>query len=338
MWVVVSVCSLSACAPRREPAHATKPAEAPLHDGPVTDFVPSAGLRWMIVARLAELVHTPGLAPAIELLFPGPRLAGFAISAGLDLRTVSVGLAAGFDYSTLYVAESRAPGEGELVESRFVDRLAGGARLSSPQPSVRRLSGVLGVVPQTFVHVREHLVAVAIGDPTPARVVELYARGLLARSPTALRGSALSTLPADVGAAPLALYAPGPFTAEWAAGARGLLGAAVALGVAARVEGESVSIEVFVTGRFEPADADRLGSAWADLAGSSIGRLLGLDRPENPPQTSATADQLRLKVRLPIMPLASGLHAAVAADVWEMLEVPTSRHSPASRPPSSPGQ
>ncbi|HEX7668805.1 MAG TPA: hypothetical protein VF395_04445, partial [Polyangiaceae bacterium] len=168
---IVSACSLSACAPRQEPARATQPAEPRLHDGPLTDFVPSAGLRWMIVARLAELAHARALAPAIELLFPGPRLAGFAISTGLDLRTVSVALAAGFDYSTLYIAESRAPAEGELVESRFADRLAGGARLSSPQRSVRRLSGVLGVVPQTLLHIRGHLVAVSIGDPTPARVV-----------------------------------------------------------------------------------------------------------------------------------------------------------------------
>jgi hypothetical protein len=334
---LVAACSLSsACAPHRGAAPPTQPAEPPLHEGPLTDFVPAAGLRWMIVARLAELAHTPALAPAIELLFPGPRLAGFAISTGIDLRTVSVALAAGFDYSTLYVAESRDAAEGELVESRFADRLAGGARLTAPQPSVRRLSGVLGVVPQTLVRVRGHLVAVSVGDPTPARVVELYARGLLGRSPTALRGSALSMLPASLSDAPLSFYAPGPFTAEWAAGARGLLGAAVALGVTARVEGESVSIQVFITGRFESMDAERLGSAWADLADSSMGKLLGLDGPENPPQTSATPDQLSLQVRLPVMPLASGLRAAVAADVWEMLEVPPPGHSPSPQVPSSP--
>lgn len=288
----------------------------------------------MVVARLAELAHTPALASSLDLLFPGPRLAAFAISTGLDLRTVNVGLAAGFDYSTLYAAESHA--DGALVESRFVDRLAGAARVVSPHPSVRRLSGVLGVVPQTLVHVRDHLVAVAVGDPTPARVVELYAQGKLRRSPSALHGSALSTLPAAVGEAPLGLYAPGPFTAEWATGARGLLGAAVALGAAAWVDGDALSLRIFITGRFEPADADRLASAWNDLAVSSMGRLLGLDRPESPPQAAATADQLSLRVRLSLMPLASGLRAAVVADVWEILDVPLPRKPGAPAPSPSP--
>jgi hypothetical protein len=307
----------AACAPRREPA---KPAPAPeaLHAGPLTDFVPAAGLRWMVVARLAELAHTPSLASPLELLFPGPRLAAFAISTGLDLRTVPVGLAAGFDYSILYAAESH---EGALVESRFVDRLAGAGRITSPHPSVRCISGTLGVVPETFVHVRDKLVAVSVGDPTPARVLELYALERLRRSPPALRGSALATLPA-FDDAPLQLYAPGPFTGEWAAGARGLLGAAVALGALGHVEGDALAVRIFLTGRFEPVDAERLASAWNDLAESSMGKLLGLDRSEAPPQTRAAANQISLEVRLALMPLASGLRAAVAADVWEILDIP----------------
>lgn len=323
-----------ACAPRREPSRPAPPPEAPLHAGPLTDFVPAAGLRWLVVARLAELAHTPSLAPALDLLFPGPRLAGFAIATGLDLREVPIGLAAGFDYATLYVAEAHEGGA--LAESRFVDRLAGQARTASSHPAVRRVSGVLGLVPETFVHVRDHLVAVSVGDPTPARVVELYALGKLAKSPPALRGSALSTLPASLADAPLVLYAPGPFTGDWASGARGLLGVSVALGVAARVEGDAVTLHVVVTGRFEAIDAERLASAWDDLAGSSMGRLLGLDRPEIPPHAEAAPGGLSLSVRLPLMPLASGLRAAVAADVWEILDVPPPKKPAAAVPVTAP--
>jgi hypothetical protein len=178
------------------------------------------------------------------------------------------------------------------------------------------------------VHVRDRLVAVSVGDPTPARVVELYAQNRLIRSPPALRGSALSTLPARLGEAPLSAYAPGPFVAEWAAGARGLLGAAVALGASARIEGDALLLEIVMTGRFEAEDADRLAAAWNDLATSSMGRLLGLDHPENPPRAAASGDQLSLRVGLALMPLASGLRAAVVADIWEILDV-----SPRGKPP-----
>src|SRR6185295_4064338 len=105
-----------------------------------------------------------------------------------------------------------------------------------------RISGAVSGMPETLVSVRGHLVAVALGDPTPARVAELYAEGRLARSPSALHGSALATLPGTLGRAPLVFYAPGPFSGEWASGARGLLGAAVALGVAVTPEGDSLHV------------------------------------------------------------------------------------------------
>jgi hypothetical protein len=288
--------------------------------------VPAAGLRWLVVARLSELAHDRAIAAALDLLFPGPRLAGFAIATGLDLREVSVGVAAGFDYATLYAAE--VPTGGEVVEQRFIDRLVGEASTTRPRPGIVRISGALSGVPETLVSVRGHLVAVSLGDPTPARVAELYAEGRLGRSPSALQGSALSTLPPLLARAPLAFYAPGPFTGEWASGARGLLGAAVALGVAVSPDGDALRVTIVLTGRFDAVDAERLGSAWSDLEGSTMGRLLGLDRPIEPAKTSSGPDRLTLEVRLGLMPLVTGLRAAVAADVWEILNIPP----PAPRP------
>lgn len=305
-----------ACAPRAPARDVSAP---PTHEGPLTDFVPAAGLRWLVVARLAELSHTSALASSVELLFPGPRLAAFALATGVDLREVPVGVAAGFDYATLYAAET--PGDNALVESRFSARLVGGARVVTKHPKVRRISGAHGLTPETLVRIDRHLVAVSVGDPTPARIVELYALDRLPRSPAALRGSALSTLPKDLEEAPIRFYAPGPFSGEWEKAAGGLLGSALAIGVAAWPEGDIVRCRLVLTGAFRAEDLPRLLSAWEALATSSMGRLLSLDHPAAEPQVRVDGGRLVFEVQLSRMPLVSGIRAAVVADVWEILRI-----------------
>jgi hypothetical protein len=273
----------------------------------------------MLVARLAELAKNPSVAPSIELLFPGPRLAAFAISTGVDLREVPVGLAAGFDYATLYAAET--PGENELVEKRFTDRLVGGGSVATMHPHVRRITGTLGRTPETLVRIDQRLVAVSVGDPTPGRVVELYALDKLPRSPSSLHGSALSTLPKDLDAAPVRFYAPGPFSGEWERAASGLLGGALALGVAAWPEEDIVRCRVVLSGAFRADDLPRLLSAWETLANSSMGRLLSLNHPAAEPQLRVDGERLVFDVQLARTPLVSGIRAAVVADVWEILRV-----------------
>jgi hypothetical protein len=313
-----------ACAPRPPVAPATT--VAPLHDGPLTDFVAAAGLRWMAVARLAELAHTPGLSASRDLLFPTARLDAFALATGLDLRETANALAAGYDLGTLYMAET--PSESALVEARFRDRLLAGATTVSPHPQVKRISGAMGLSPETLVRVDAKWIAVAVGDPTPARAAELFALGRLTRSPPALRGSALSTLPHELDTAPLRFYASGPFSGDWARGARGLLGAALAFGVAAWPEGAELRVRAVLSGRWEATDAAELSSAWTDLSESSMGRLLGLDQPAGEPRVTFAPDALTFDVRLAIAPLTDGLRAAVAADVWEILRFPQKHDAP----------
>jgi hypothetical protein len=273
----------------------------------------------MVVARLAELAKDPSMASSVELLFPGPRLAAFAISTGLDLREVPMGLAAGFAYATLYVAET--PGDNALVEKRFSDRLVGGGSVTTMHPHVRRITGTLGPTPETLVRVDQRLVAVSIGDPTPGRIVELYALEKLPKSPPALRGSALSTLPKDLDEAPIRLYAPGPFSGEWERAAGGLLGNALAIGVAVWPEADIVRCRMVLSGAFRADDLPRLLSAWESLAKSSMGRLLSLDRPAAEPQVRVDGDRVLFEVQLARVPLVSGIRAAVVADVWEILRI-----------------
>lgn len=317
--------------PADKPAPATAP---PLHDGPLTDYVPSAGLRWMVVGRPKELASDAALAKAIELLLPPERLDAFSRSSGVELRTLDTGLIAGFDHATLYLADSRTGSTS--VEERFAERLLAGTRVARPHPRIHRIAGVVGQTPETLVRVDGRLVAVSVGSALPARIVELYARQKLAKSPPALRGSALSSLPvAELEAAPMRFYAPGPFSAEWTRGARGLLAAATAVGIAVRPAPEGhLSVVVVVAGSFGGAGADpatQVGLAWTDLSQSGLGKLLGLDQAAAP-SVVVTPDALRLSVELAALPLAQGLRAAVMAEVWEILDL----SPPAAKEPLPP--
>ncbi|MCK6535194.1 MAG: hypothetical protein L6Q84_19650 [Polyangiaceae bacterium] len=305
------------------PAKAPPASAPPLHDGPLTDYVPSAGLRWLVVGRPKEVASDAELAKAIELLLPKPRLAAFSKSSGIALGSLDAGLIAGFDHATLYVADMRAPST--LAEERFAARLIAGTRIAKPHPRIHRLSGVVGQTPETLVRIEDRLVAVSVGSALPARIVELYARQKLTKSPSALKGSALSSLPLrELESAPMRFYAPGPFSGEWTRGAGGLLATATAVAVAVRpVAGGKLSAVIVIAGSFDSAEGDassRFGKAWEDLTQSGLGKLLGLDRAP-PPSIVATPDSIRLAVEVDALPLAQGLRAAVMAEVWEILDL-----------------
>lgn len=333
--LLFAICLLlvTGCGAGAQTPHAPPPAPKPLHRGPLTDFVAAAGLRWMVVGRPAELAADPGLEKALSPLIPPVRLAAYARGTGVDLTHTPSALVAGFDYATLYMAET--PGENLAVQQDFVARLVSGPVETTPHADLHFIQGVVGQTPETMVRIAGQLVAVSVGDPTPARVVEAYARGLLKRSPTALGGAALSTLPPDLGKAPLAFYAPGPFGHEWVGGAHGLLDAALAVAITAKpLPGGRLEADVVMSGDWGPDSTRRLMATWKDLAGSSTGKLLGFDAPASAPVVSTTRKLLELRVELELVPLVEGLHAAVEADVQDMLDIPPA--VPSGRPPRKP--
>ena len=220
-------------------------------------------------------------------------------TTGVDLRKTPSALAAGFDFGTLYMAET--PRQNERVQALFTERLLHGATVQEPHPNLHRVSGMVGKTPQTLVRIDHELIAVSVGDPTPARVVEAFARRRLSRSPSALRGTALAALPAALGREPLSLYAPGPFEREWEGALRGLLGGATALGAGVRPLGaESLRVVLFIAGAWGdvPDAAERLTAAWDDLTQSSLGSLLGLASTPNPPLIEVTPDLLIARIEL----------------------------------------
>jgi hypothetical protein len=324
---VLALGALVACggspAPIESPPPA--PAAAPLHEGPLTDYVPAAGLRWLVVGSPRALGRDPSLAPAIALLLPEARLDAFAAGSGVELRDVDSALAAGFDYSTLYVVASSEPAR---VEQRFRERLVSEPVQARPHPQITRLTGIVGSTPQTLVRVGDRLVAVSVGSALPARIVELFALGKLHKSRPALSGSALSSLPSDLDSAPFRFYAPGPFATEWTRGARGLLAAATAVAVVATpLSGGRIQLRLLVAGDWSatPEAVAALEAGWQDLAQSGTGKLLGLNEPVSGPKIEPGHSLLEATVELDALTLARGLRAAVEADVWEILDIPRPR-------------
>jgi hypothetical protein len=281
----------------------------------------------LVVGRPMDLASDPGLAPALGLLFPAERLDAFAQGTGVHLARTPEALIAGFDYATLYMVEGA---EGARVQQRFRDRLVSEPTVARPHPAIVRIEGLVGATPQTLVRVDPGQVAVSVGSATPARIVELFALGKLTKSPPALRGSALATLPQNLERAPARFYAPGPFGGGWAEGARGLLAAALAVGIAARpVAGGRLELRLAISGDWSHAGSaaeERLREAWQELASSGTGRLLGLNDPASGPYVQNGPGLLELSLELDALTLARGLRAAVEADVWEILDFPRPRN------------
>ncbi len=315
--------SLVACGgsqqPKAQPAEPSKPA---LHQGPITDFVPAAGLRWMAVVRPKELLQDQTLRQGLEKLFPNQRLDGFAQNSGLDLRGLGVGCVAGFDLGTLYLAETTSAVDS--VQRAFLARLASDPVTKHPGPGVVHITGLIGLTPESFVGLSGRLVGVSVKDPTLTKIVGAFALERLKKSPSALFGAALSSLPKTLAIDPLQFYAPGPFSDEWAEGAHGLLGASLAAGMAARINTPGFVDALIVLagdyGNDSQATVQRALETFQDLAQSGLGRILTLHEAGVMPEIQATPTEVTLRVRLPLQQLLDGLYAAVAANVWELLD------------------
>lgn len=294
-----------------------------MHRGPLTDFVAEAGLRWMVVGQPARIARDPELGPALRPLIPKSGLEAFRNSTGIDLTKTSSALVAGFDYATLYAATATA--SHAAIERRFIERTVAGAIRREPRPDLSFISGVVGTAPETLVSVDRQLVAVAVGDPTPARVVAAFALGRLKRALPALRGAALATLPANLEQAPVRFYAPGPLPPAWAHGAHGLLATAQAVGASAEPgPGGTLQVRLVLSGDFAhrgPEARQRLLATWKDLSDSDLGRLLGLSRPTDGPTVSLQPRTLELRVTLDLARLVEGLRAAVSDNVQQMLRM-----------------
>jgi hypothetical protein len=322
-WALVGAWALAACGSPAPAPRAPSPAPAPqLHRGPLTDYVAAAGLRWMVLVRPRELWAAPDVARALGPLFPTERLAAFEARNGVGLAALPSALVAGYDYGTLYLGEL-ALGQ-PTVERLFQERLLPGARVQRPAPGLVTIAGSSGPTPTLLVSAESAFVGVSVDDPTPGKVAAAYARNRL-KSPPALRGAALSTLPAELSRAPLAAWAAGPFDDTTLGGAHGLLAATLAIGATATPSGDELRVFVALSGDWSEAPeevAARLSATMRDLETSRVGRLIGLDRPIAEPTVSVGKELATVSVRYRTSVIGKGLYDAVGAQVREMMETP----------------
>ncbi|HEU5075378.1 MAG TPA: hypothetical protein VFU02_14405 [Polyangiaceae bacterium] len=331
---------MSCGAPPPAPTPPNIPREEPLLDGSLTDYLPAAGVNWLLLAEPVRLSGNHQLVRTLEPLLPASRLDLYARDTKLDLRTLSHAAVAGFDLGVLYLAET----DTDLTPATlaFADRLVIEPEIKRPHPKLTRVSGVVGTTPQSLLQFEGKLLAVAVGDPTTVRIVEAFARKKLKRSPSIFQGVALKSFAEFAAGAPLVFLAAGPFEGRWMFGGAGLLAAASAVGIRATPtsDGRALRVSVAIEGPWEEEGAEpvlRMEQAWQALAESSTGRLFGFHELAQTPVVRTTKNRVTLDVELELAPIVHGLRAAVAADVWEMLDVgPTSAPSPSRNGPSSP--
>jgi len=286
--------------------------------------VPAAGLRWLIVGSPRHFAVQPALRSARERWLSEQRLQAFAAATGIDLARTERALAAGFDLGTLYLVD--ASGWVRPPEEPFEERLAGSAKLERPHPKLLRVSGLAGSVPETLLRIDDAAVAIAVGDPVLARIVEYRVRGRLERVVPALRGAALSRLPAELlTPGSLRLYALGPFSSEaqFEAGSKGrvLLAGAEAIAGGVELEGNVVKLRLAVAGAWDAVqDRERLLSFWNAVATSPLGHALALDQPSAPAAVNATQLLLTLEVVLDAERLLTGLETVAAGKLDQLLQ------------------
>jgi hypothetical protein len=317
-WLV----ALVSCACSSPTPHApTAPNEAELapHRGALTDYVPAAGLRWLVAGSPRQLASADGLATLRQRWLGADRTLAFSRATGIDLTHTERALVAGFDLGTLYMVDASA--WVSSPERAFVERLAGSEIERRVHPSVTTYAGLAGTEPQALVRVDDTLIAVAVAALGLARVVESFALQRFERVATAFEGAALSSLPPRLRSPmPLAFYLPGPLDPEAIGDAAGVLAGAFALVLTLEPQGPSLGLELSLSGSWETTlDAERLLTAWHDFSAGPLGRQLALDAAREPAQSEGSETLLTLRTQLDAGAFALGLERLSTSDVNDLL-------------------
>jgi hypothetical protein len=323
-----------ACA--REPVQAPAPRPPPArYSGRLEDYVPAAGLRWLLSGSPAKLAESQSFRPALQLIFAAERLRAVAQITGFALESLPRAVIAGFDLGTLYLAELPDASAARARE-HFASRQIQAPTPRSVDPAIILLSGVREGVPVALLTIDERVVIYGVGDATLWRVAEAYALGRL-HAKRAFEGAALAGQAGESDGALLAAHVPGPFDEHWEQAAAGLL--AITTSLSSRLDPggpERATWQVVLHGDFADSNAiERLRSTYMSVASSSTGTLLGLGTAlDARVSLNSESDRLALSVSLPITEVAKGARAATSADLEEVLRLSPKSESPL--PPTSP--
>jgi hypothetical protein len=321
--------SAAACgAAPRAPLKASDIPLKPLSVKALTDLLPLADLRWLVLARPREIASIPWLIPEIGRFAGEAELDRFAAAEGFDLRQIPEAVIAVYagegGETTFWLA--RHNGDPAAIERAFRKRLTTSEKRTVERPDLVRVSGKIGVATSVLTTIGPDVIGLQQGGNPgrgPARIAGLYAEDRLKKSPTALSEEPLKSLAARFGSAPVIALAAGPFEGELARGARGLLQGATAIGASARPSArEGLAISVAVAGDFSTSGAaasKALVSAWNDLSRTAFGHLLGLDLPIEAPLSTFSESAVAIAVEVDPKRFASGLAEAIGERVKAIL-------------------
>ncbi len=330
----IAACLLWHCAapapPPSEPAAPQLPPEPPLQLGTLTDFVPAAGLRWLVAGSPRYFAQQPALAGTRERWLTEQRLDSFAQATAVDLRRTERALVAGFDLGTLYVVDGT--GWVRPPQEPFIERLAGSAREQRPHRDVWRITGLVGSTPQALVRLDDAVLAVAVRHPLLARIVEYRARGRLQDVTPALRGAALSVLPPELlEPGPLRAYVLGPLSPQDLPEGAGMVAAATAIAAALELEGQWLSLRVVLAGYWdENSDGQHLRALWQALADSPLGATLALSHTREAVTVQASRQHLQLAAMLDAERVLAGLEQLAAGRLGLLSGAPAGAQRPGS--------
>ena len=294
-------------------------------------LVPLPGLHWLVVARPKEIAAIAWLQPSIAMLLDNERLDRSAVSTGFDLRKLSEAVWAAYrtedDAEDASLQLVRHTGDSLAIERLFHDRLSSDITRSVDDPRVIRVSGRIGKTVHAFAATGKDVVCFQQDgslDRGPCRVSALLALGKLKRIKPVFADEALRILGKRFEAAPLRIFAPGPFEGDLARGVRGLLAASTAVGAAFRPSPrEGLLLEIAMTGDFSTSGLEasrKLAASWDDLAARPLGHLLGLDAPLAPAVPTYTREVVALNVELDPRKLAKGLADATSNQIREIMQ------------------
>ncbi len=290
----------------------------------------AAGLRWMIVASPRYWAERSALAPYLRELLPPARQQAFARHSGVDALAVEHLVVAGYDFGEVYLTD--ASGWAAPPEQHFLDRTAGSGSVHSFAGGVWG-RGLVGTTPQFFVRLDRGLLAIAVRDPTPARVVRRLARGPAPGIVPALEGASLRSLSVSMRRpGPLSAYLSGPLERSLPelAARGGALGRADAIGLALRARHGELLLQLEIAGAVEaPAGVAELKRVWDDVAASEVGQLLSLDQPSRPPAFAQSGGRVGLQAALVAQRVGEALVALATGDPDRISRLPAlSRPSP----------
>lgn len=267
-----------------------------------------------------------------ELVFAAEGIQAFTKASGADPSRIEAAWIAGYDLGQLYLIDGK--GVGEAAQKAFEARSMTTRKLKSNYANLVHLTGMIENTPHALVHIRDHLVAIAVGDIRLARIVRAYAEGKLDKVPAALESRFLSVHSSFAPDALVRGFLCGPYE-----NATDAVAASFVSGVGAvHFEGEELRVSAQALGVWDtgPELDSRLTRYLDELLSTRELRALGWGFPTQAPAASCTPSQEDLALCVSegaweSAAVAAALHRITAGSMKEIVdETPPAWHPEAT--------